>query len=59
MDFYRWFLFFIFYFFIFLNFVSLFGQWRWFGFSGREVKIRERREMGENRYGFGIYYFIG
>ena len=23
-----------------------------------EVKIRERREMGENRYGFGIYYFI-
>ena len=31
-------------------------------FNGRkteeEVKIRERREMGENRYGFGIYYFI-
>ena len=25
---------------------------------GREVKIRERREMGENRYDFGIYYFI-
>ena len=24
----------------------------------REVKIRERREMGENRYDFGIYYFI-
>ena len=26
--------------------------------AGREVKIRERREMGENRYDFGIYYFI-
>ena len=25
---------------------------------GREVKIRERREMKENRYDFGIYYFI-
>ena len=25
--------------------------------TGREVKIRERREMGENRYNFGIYYF--
>ena len=25
---------------------------------GREVKIRERREMGDNRYDFGIYYFI-
>ena len=25
---------------------------------GREVKIRERREMRENRYDFGIYYFI-
>ena len=24
----------------------------------REVKIRERREMGENRYDFGKYYFI-
>ena len=30
-----------------------------FGFSGREVIIRERREMGENRYSLGIYYFIG
>ena len=32
------------------------------GFSGREtkevVKIRERKEMGENRYDFEIYYFI-
>ena len=27
-------------------------------FSGREIKIRERRERRENRYGFGIYYFI-
>ena len=26
--------------------------------AGREVKIRERREMGKNRYDFGIYYFI-
>ena len=26
--------------------------------DGRELKIRERREMGENRYDFGIYYFI-
>ena len=26
--------------------------------AGREVKIRERREMGENRYDFGKYYFI-
>ena len=26
--------------------------------AGREVKIRETREMGENRYGFGIYNFI-
>ena len=26
--------------------------------AGREVKIRERREMGDNRYDFGIYYFI-
>ena len=26
--------------------------------AGREVKIRETREMGENRYDFGIYYFI-
>lgn len=25
---------------------------------GREVKIRERIEMRENRYDFGIYYFI-
>ena len=25
---------------------------------GREVKIRERREIRENRYDFGIYYFI-
>ena len=25
---------------------------------GREVKIRERREMRENRYDFVIYYFI-
>ena len=25
---------------------------------GREVKIREMREMRENRYDFGIYYFI-
>ena len=25
---------------------------------GREVKIRERREMGENRNDFEIYYFI-
>ena len=25
--------------------------------AGREVKIRERREMGENIYNFGIYYF--
>ena len=24
----------------------------------RKVKIRERREMGKNRYDFGIYYFI-
>ena len=24
----------------------------------RELKIRERREMGEKRYNFGIYYFI-
>ena len=24
----------------------------------REVKIRERREMGDNRFDFGIYYFI-
>ena len=23
-----------------------------------ELKIRERREMGEKRYNFGIYYFI-
>ena len=23
----------------------------------RELKIRERREMGDNRYNFGIYYF--
>ena len=23
----------------------------------RKVKIRERREMGDNRYNFGIYYF--
>ena len=30
-----------------------------FGFSGREVKIREMREMGKNRHSFGIYYFIG
>ena len=30
-----------------------------FGFIRREVKIRERREMGENRYNLGIYYFIG
>ena len=28
------------------------------GFSGREVKIKERREMGDNRYDLGIYYFI-
>ena len=50
---------FIFYFFIFLNFVSLFGQWRWFGFSGREVKIRERREMEENRYSFEtLFYWV-
>ena len=26
--------------------------------AGREVKIKERREIGENRYDFGIYYFI-
>ena len=26
--------------------------------AGREVKIRETREMGENRYDFGKYYFI-
>ena len=26
--------------------------------AGREVKIRETREMGENRYDFGTYYFI-
>ena len=26
--------------------------------AGREVKIRDRREMGKNRYDFGIYYFI-
>ena len=25
---------------------------------GREVKIRERKEMRENRYDFGIYYFV-
>ena len=25
---------------------------------GREVKIRERREIREKRYDFGIYYFI-
>ena len=25
--------------------------------AGREVKIRERKEMGKNRYDFGIYYF--
>ena len=25
--------------------------------AGREVKIRERREMGDNRYNFRIYYF--
>ena len=24
----------------------------------RELKIRERREMGEKRYNFRIYYFI-
>ena len=24
----------------------------------RELKIRERREMGEKRYNFEIYYFI-
>lgn len=53
-----------------LSFGSLFGFVhgggggnRWWqqvvgGFSGRETKIRERREMGENRYGIGIYYFI-
>ena len=23
----------------------------------RELKIRERREMGDDRYNFGIYYF--
>ena len=44
--------------FFFFFFFSLFGQWRWFGFSGREVKIKERREMGDNRYDLGIYYFI-
>ena len=26
--------------------------------AGSKVKIRERREMGDNRYDFGIYYFI-
>ena len=26
--------------------------------AGREVKIRERKKMGKNRYDFGIYYFI-
>ena len=57
-----------------LSFGSLFGFVhgggggnRWWqqvvgGFSGREtkevVKIRERKEMGENRYDFEIYYFI-
>ena len=46
-----------------LSFVAFFGRWRWWWFQwkrdrGREVKIRERREMGENRYGFGIYNFI-
>ena len=24
----------------------------------RELKIRERREIGEKRYNFGIYYFF-
>ena len=57
LDFCKW----VFFFFFF--FVSLFGQWRWWWFQwkrdwGREVKIRKRREMGDNRYGFEIYYFI-
>ena len=36
------------------------GSNRWFQWKkdrGSEVKIRERREMGENRYDFEIYYF--
>ena len=46
------------------EFCSLFGRWKWWWFQwkrdrGRELKIRERREMGENGYGFEIYYFIG
>ena len=24
----------------------------------KELKIKEKREMGEKRYNFGIYYFI-
>ena len=50
-----------------LSFSSLFGfvhgggggsKWfQWKRDRGREIKIRERREMGENRYGFEIYYF--
>ena len=51
-----------------LSFGSLFGfvhsggggsRWlQWKKDRGRETKIRERREMGVNRYGFGLYYFI-
>ena len=34
-------------FFFFFFFYSLFGRWRWFGFNGREVKMRERGERWE------------
>ena len=53
---------------IYLSFDSLFGfvhgggggsRWlQWRRDRGRETKIRERREMGENRYGLGLYYFL-
>ena len=47
---------------IFFGFVHGGGggsKWlQWKKDRGRETKIRERREMGENRYGFGLYYFI-
>ena len=51
-----------------LSFGSLFGfvhgggggskLFQWKRDKGREIKIRERRERRENRYVFGLYYFI-
>ena len=35
----------------------LFGWWRWFGFGGREIKIRERREMGESSWDI-LFYLV-